>query len=525
MELNVTSFFSFTTYLTGLAFLIMAWTNVEYKYRQRLYMSWLSKKGMLITVTVVGVLTLASDFVIAQKIAIPYSPCIQHIWQLALAATFLFLVLYWIIVGFMAPPRFNKHNCEELENDLLLALEYGREDITQGTIDFLGRSMKEIVKAAPQDIDNSQTLSIEQSCARNIIGLMGNDYFCKSVVKMSPGVAIELFREMSEQKKYSIGASFFAEHFITQALADENSFIYRETKLGNGILSWDRPFLSNVYTNAWLVQNVPSLLEPNYSLTSTWNHRQAEAYGEALLLAIRAFIKAGCGNHYIFRRPLEIMVCSADRIRNINGLDSGLFDNEDKRVYSAVLNFYKELMRLVGDEEKRFEVHKSHSKREYDQNLIEMIADSIVDLMFATSSLKTPLEVCRSVKEIEFYFSLFVDRSEEDKHGVLNRQVCRSLLKTFQDNMGVKGVNVLIFCLDCFGLKRRNDTPKSVQLLNRFTIQYARHHLMAMFEKASKIKTMKLPDGIEMDVERKTLTKKFVEDVYGRSSEETLKLL
>ena len=59
MELNVTSFFSFTTYLTGLAFLIMAWTNVEYKYRQRLYMSWLSKKGMLITVTVVGVLTLA----------------------------------------------------------------------------------------------------------------------------------------------------------------------------------------------------------------------------------------------------------------------------------------------------------------------------------------------------------------------------------------------------------------------------------------------------------------------------------
>lgn len=524
MNAGITTFFSFTTFLTGLAFLIMAWTNVEYKYRQRLYMSWLSKKGMLIAVAVVGILTLISDYVIAQKIALPCTPCIQHLWQLLLAGAFLFLVLHWVVVGFMAPPRFNKRNCEELENDLILALEYGRDDITQGTIDFLVRSIKEIVKQAPLDYCMPQTPSKEQVSARNIIGLMGNDYFCKSVIQYCPGFALELFGEMSKQRKYTIGAGFFAEHFITQALADENSFIYRETKLGNGMLSWDMPFLTNVYANAWLIQEVPDLLKPDYSLTSVWNHKQIEAYGEALLLAMESFIKAGCGNHHIFHEPLKIMVQSADRIRRINGLDTVPFEHEDKRVYSSVLRFYEKLLHLIDENESKFKVHKPDPNHPYDKDLLDIIAESVVDLMFAVSSLKMPAETCHNVKEIEFYFKLFSDRSDENKHGILNRQICRSLYRTFQDNFGVKGVDVLIFCLDCFGLKRRDYSSKSVRLINRFTIQYARHHLISMFNKASRLKTMKLPEGIRIDVENKTLTKTFVEDIYGHSLKEVLEL-
>lgn len=525
MGAEVSNFFSFTSYLTGLAFLIMAWTSMKYKYRLRLYMSLLSRTLMFVAVALLGILVLLSDFIIAQRYPIPCTPCVQHFWQLLLAGIFLGLTLFWLWVCFLYPPRFNRRNCRKFENELVIALEYGQDEIIQGVIDFLGRSIRNIVKSAPERMIVERPLSKIEASASNILNLMGNDYFCKVIVRSNPGVVIALFREMIRQNKYDIGLSFFAGNFITQALLDENSFIYRETRLMNGALSWDKPFLSEIYSNVTLVQEIPNLLEPHYSLTSSWNHKQVHAYTEVLLIALCAALKEGCYNPFRYHRYFEILEGSARRIYRVNGMGSEYYQDENHLVYDAVIRFYEQLVQSVAVMDKIIGIHQKYKDDVAAKDITDVIADSIVELMFATSALMTPQETSRSVRQIGFCMQVLENKTETAYYEMLVKKVCRALYKTFDDNAGVKGIDVLIFCLDSFGLKRIKYPSKYICLLNRFAIFYARHHLLKMYKQASKLKTLKFPDGITIDVDRKQLRKVSVEDIYGKTHESVLDLV
>gem|GEM_PF-6624857 len=523
--MQVTNFFSFTSYLTGLAFLIMAWTSMKYKYRLRLYMSWLSRTALFVAVALLGILVLVSDFVIAQNYPIPCTPCVQHFWQLLLAGIFLLLTLSWLGVCFLFPPKFNRRNCQKFENELVIALEYGQDEIIQGVIDFMGRSIRNIVKTAPERMIVNRPLSKVETSALNILNLMGNDYFCKVIVRSNPGVVVELFREMVRQGKYNIGLSFFAGNFITQALLDENSFIYRETKLMNGALSWDKPFLSEIYSNVTLVREIPDLLEPHDSLTSTWNHKQVHAYTEVLLIALCAALKEWCYNPFLFHRYFEILESSARRIYYVNGMGSEYYHDENHLVYDAVIRFYEQLVQSVAVMDKIVGIHQKYEDDIAKKDITDIIADSIVELMFATSALKTPQETSRSVCQVGFCMQVLENKTESMYYGMLVKKICRALYKTFGMNASIKGLSILIFCLDCYGLKRKKYPSKYISLLNRFVIFYARHHLLYMYKQVSKQKTLKFPDGITIDVERKQLRKVSVEDIYGNTHESVLDLV
>lgn len=523
-EIEVTTFFSFTTYLTGLAFLIMAWTNVEYKYRLRMYMSWFPRTGMFVAVAVVGILVLVCDFITAQGLFVQ-CPYVQHIIQLLLAASFFFLVLNWVVIGFILPPKFNKRNCRKLENELVVALECGRDDIMQGVLDFISRSLDGIVKHAPVENEPQAKQNEMRYSAQNILALMGTDYFCNVVVKYNPGVAIELFREMVRQRKFRIGVDYFAKNFVTQALINENSFIYRETELYNGVLSFDKPFMSNLYSNAQLVQEVPGLLEPHYKLTSKWNDRQINAYGSALLLSIEALLEHGCINPYIIHEPLNLMYYSARNIERVNGLSECLFENQDCKVFRSVARFYKDLVHLVASKDKICGLNKKYSSNVKDKDILDVIADSLIDVMFATSLLMTPQETSRSVREIDLCMELFDFDRQSMYCDMLIAKVCRALYNLFQKPSGLMSIYVLIFCLDCFGLERREQYSRFSNALHRFSLFYARHHFLEMYGKVASNKDMKFPDGITIDLKKKVLRKTSVKNYRGERYKETLILL
>ena len=513
MTSKVTSFFNFTSFLTGLAFLIMAWANVDYKYRIRLDLSKLSKKRMFYAIVVLGVLVLASDFIIAQNYPIPYTPCAQHIWQLVLALIFFLLTLRWISVSFLFPAKYNSHNCHKFEKELDNALKYGQDNMMHGIMDFLKRSILEIVKFAPRDFDDYKTLSKKEKSTLHILHLMGDEYFCKIVIKYYPEVVEELFCEMKRQNKYDIDIKSFAEHLVTQALLYENSFIFRETNQ-----------LNEIYSNVELIQKFPELLEPHSSLTFNWNHKQIHAYAEVLLITLNTALKEGCYNPYLYHRYFNIMENSARRVGYINGLGSDYFENENYCVYKAVIHFYEKLVQSIAEMNKVKEIHKKYEEKNEKKDITDIIADSIVKLMLVTSQLTTPQKTSYSVRKFDFCELVLENKPESVMYDILVRKICRALYKTFKAN-DENGTSLLIFCLDCYGLKQKKYSTKSISMLNRFAVFYARHHLLKMYNEASKNKYFKLPNGIIIKIKQRQLRKVFMPDIYGKTHEDILDLV
>lgn len=513
MESNVSNFFSFTSFLTGLAFLIMAWANMDYKYRLRLYLSKFSKVKMFVAVVVIGILVLASDFIIAQNYPIPYTPCAQHIWQLVLALSFFYLTSRWISVSFLFPAKYNSRNCHKFEKELDNALKYGQDNKMHGVMDFFKRSISEIVKFAPRDFDDNKTLSKKEKCTLHILHLMGNEYFCKIVIKYYPEVVEGIFCEMKRQNKYDIDVKLFAEHLVTQALLCENSFIFRETNL-----------LTEIYSNVELIQKYPELLEPHHNLTSKWNSEQIHAYAKVLLVTLNTVLKEGCYNPYLYHHFFDIMESSARRVGYINGLGSDYFENENYCVYRIVIHFYEELVQSIAVMNKIKDIHGKYEEKNEKKDITDIIADSIVKLMSATSQLITPQETSRFVRKFEFCGLVLEHKQESTMYDMLIRKICRALYKAFKAN-DENGTNLLIFCLDCYGLNYTKHASKSIRLLSRFAVFYARHHLLKMYNEVSKNRYFKLPDGITIKIKQKQLRKIFVPDIYGKTHEEILNLV
>lgn len=103
------SFFGFSEFLTGLAFLLMVWVTSDYSYKFRFYISRFSTRCGFFVVVSIGLVVLADDFIFSLLWNNPFIDCVV---QLICALLLLAVIVYWFVVAFIKPPVFNKSNHE-----------------------------------------------------------------------------------------------------------------------------------------------------------------------------------------------------------------------------------------------------------------------------------------------------------------------------------------------------------------------------------------------------------------------------
>ena len=521
--MQVENFFNFTSFLTGLAFLIMAWLNTDYKYRLRLRMSRFSLRVMLVLVAILGALVLISDFVIAQGYPIPCTPCVQHFWQLLLAVAFLALTISWIIVCFLKPPAFKKSNYQKFQQELLRVLECGREDEIPAIAELIALSIERIVRCIRPN-GNQQRISLkqilEEESALNIIKLMADERFCRFIARYEPKLALSLFEQMTAQGKQNFWVNHFAGSFITQVLSNEESFIVSETNSRFSSLSDERPILSVVYRNTEWIQKFPELLMPDDRLIRNWDRRQVHAYCEILRMALVASMEKQDFSPKNFSNCFALLERSAWRIgRATDSLD--FYGDENRWVYRTIIGSYEDLVNEVS----LHPIARLNARYTDDiekQDVLDLLADSIVGLMFVAASFYTrggfpyvgDLTLCLYILDFETNDEL------KKRNDELTKRICRSLYCTFKKEPGIRGIHILFFLL--YGLGRKN-TCGPIRLLKRFVDCYARHHLLSMIDKAKKTRKWNMPE--EFFLEGHVLRMKHNPKFFEESNEEVLELI
>jgi hypothetical protein len=208
------------------------------------------------------------------------SPCKHNICQLVFAILFLFEITYWLFVCFFKPPIFGHRNHARYTQEFDHVLYSGDETKMHVIAEELIRSLPKIVKYSAGKYCDWEKCSDVTKDALRIIGMMGDKLFCRIVVRKSIDTALALFYNVEKERKYDIGLSLFARNLTTEALQWGQSFAYRETTLGESILTHWQPVVNSIYGNHEIILNIRELLDPDYSLTRNWNSRQVYAYVE-----------------------------------------------------------------------------------------------------------------------------------------------------------------------------------------------------------------------------------------------------
>ena len=501
-----------------MAVLILAWTNSDYRYKFRFQTSFIPPPFLLGIVFLLGILTVFNDY---YHFIFIWS---YSTWQLILSIILLLLIFYWAFSCFIRPPKFRWYNHSRFRKgfqDVVFRRNY--QEMTSLVGDFRV-SVKNIIHYSKNQYEVKETkLSLKEIDALRIIDLMGNDFFAKAVVDVDVRIAVDLFKDAKEKNKINHGIKVFAGNFITQALMNENSFLYAETKYTNGSFNFYKPVISYIYSDYNLVYEIPDLLLPHYALRSQWSSSQIKAYSVILLECLKGFFKNWHDDAF-FMRPFEDLAALTMKIPKLNGFSGDLMKCEEWRIYKEVMNFYEELIRslstIVVPERKRNRYSKGH---EY-SNVLDIIADSIVDIMNWVSDVKGPNRWL--IQYSNFWNKIFHTEPDKDSVKLLMFKLRRAIYLTIKEDAGYMGISIHLTILNIMGLgnvQRRNKYSKKDYILHRWLLYYTKCNLWNYYQKKKNYVDTCMPDGMSIDLNTKELVR-IIPSLIGTPKQERLQL-
>lgn len=249
--------FAFPQYIAGLALMVLAWNVADVRYRFRTQTAPLPLRRITFGVVVtVGCLTLLTDLWRAEHWYVPRGSLLTPAeWQTILAAAYLLNFLTWAWFAFMAPPIYARRNAKRYANVLFHLILKGSSSELAVIADELTHSAESLIKyatdwnalkrrrsAGEDDIERPKLPEVAEY-ANDILLLIANPRFCRTIVDSSPGTAWGFFEVIGETKKYGVQIGIFARNMLNEAVANKDSFIYSEAEgYESGLVGFHKPF-------------------------------------------------------------------------------------------------------------------------------------------------------------------------------------------------------------------------------------------------------------------------------------------
>lgn len=519
-------FFGFSEFLAGLALMVLAWTIADIRYRFRVRVAPIPLQGITFSVvTAVGILTLLTDLWRAEQWYVPKGNLLSPAsWQAILGGLFLLTFLAWVWFAFIRPPSFGRFNAERFARTLYRFILNGSLAELAVIADELTHSAKALVHFAT-DRGESKNYRIEreeaekrdpqkvEAYANDLLLLIADKRFCRAIVESSPVLALAVFQEMGEAKKYGIQVETFAKNIVNIALANKDSFLFHEAEgYESGLIGYHKPLSQAMFANYQLVEIVGTMLDPDVWRRAKWDADQWRAYCRLVLMTLRDYLAKQSWNHsFVLYRAKRAIENAVSDLYTLNGL-SGTWDTDTCRRLEVVIDFIVDAVKVL--DEKcvpehiclRVRKQRGHSR----ESLYDQIASMIFEVVFHASAVNSPRWQCWSIQHNTLWAKLFNFDQLDGPAGQVVKFKVRRLLYDEIANMNrfpnFKGAKILAFCLNVMGLTiRQENYDKDSRALQKAVLSWTRKNFVWLHEYNPRIAEACLVDGMSYEANSRRL--------------------
>ena len=521
-------FFGFAEYLTGIALMVIAWTIGDVRYRFRVRIAPIPLMGITYwVVSAVGILTLLTDLWRAQGWLVPrgniFSPAS---WQAFLGGLFLVTFLTWALFAFIKPPSFGRWNAKRYFGIMFAVIVKGSQAELSVIADELTRSAKALVASATdrgaippfgafppfgvRPVKAQKAPSMTEAFANQILLLIADKRFCRSVVETSPGTAWALFYEIGQTKKYRIQIETFANNLVNEALKNKDSFFYHETSgYDTGLIGYRQPLSQAMFSNYSMVETIGTMLDTDYAGRSKWDAEQWEAYCRIVLITFKNYVEIGNQTHsYTLYRAFDDIKYAAMDLYKLNSIPNGAWDNDIMARLRAVTNFVKEVIEILDKKGIPNNLRKrlKDEDRYGNKTFFDFTAELIYELILAASAVSSPADLCWSIQhnltwDVFFNFDHLSSKAGE----VVKFKVCRLLYEDLEEMArfpNFKGARILGYCLNVMGLERSKEHYyKDSRALHKAILLWTKKNYARVYNYNPRVGEACLVDGMSWDAE------------------------
>jgi len=522
LEASAPKFFGFSEFLSGLALMVLAWTIADIRYRFRIWTAPIPLyRSTFAIVAAVGSLTLLTDLWRAQEWLVPkVSFFTSASWQALLAGSFFLTFLIWVFFAFIKPATFGKWNARRYAETIFGVIVKGSPTEMAVVADELRRSAEAIVfnateRTSPPPFLHNPTTKIKEPskverCANDILSLIADKRFCRTIIESSPGTVWAFFGEAGEQKKYGIQIQTFAKNIVNEALENKDSFLYHETAgYESGMIGNYKPICQSIFSNYEMVEMIGTVLDTDYRSRTKWDSDQWEAYCRIVLMTFGDYIGRGnSGRSYVLYSALEDIGNSLVDLYRLNGVENSNWNDDLLARLGVIVEFIVEAVQILekkgvpADLGRRSKGKKLH----HSENIYDQIANLIFEVIFAASAVTSPRDQCWWVQHNAVWGELFNFGHLDGQAGnVVKSRVYRLLYNDIVEMKRLpfpnfKGARILGFCLNVMGLKRNKDGCfKDSRALHKAILIWARKNFAWLYNENPRVGEACLVDGLTYD--------------------------
>jgi len=519
-------FFGFGEYLASVALMVLAWTIGDVRYRFRIRTAPLPMYSLTFWVVgAVGVLTLLTDLWRAQAWPVLVGPLPPAVWRAVLGGALLMTFLTWAWFAFIRPSTYGKLNARRYAETLYRVILRGSPPELAIAADELSRSAEALVRHASTRSRREPGTQKEPprvtGYADDILLLIADQRFCRTMVDSSPNTIGALFQAMRKLAKYRIAIKLFARNIVRQAIANRDSFLYHESSgYDSGLLGYHKPLTTVMFSDTAAVEEIGILFDPGYFESRDWKADQWAAYGRIVLMALRAFAKRGLwwGHGSPFHSATEGLKNAVSDLYKLNGLTAASWDDDTQTRLRVVVEFIKDALKILEEAG----VPEGVARRVRDRfnpaaTFYDELAELMADVIHAASAVTSPRDLCWWIQHNSVWAGLTWPRdSKANAWGVVAFKLRRLVFDDIVEMArfpNFQGARTLGFCLNVMGFELRpEELGREMRPLHKSVLRWTRANYAKLHKANPRVADACLVDGITYDEVNSRLVRTYPAD-------------
>lgn len=528
LDTNGPKIFGVSEFLAGLALMVLAWTTADVLYRFRIAAAPVPLRMITFyVVAAVGVLTLLTDLWRAEGWPVPKGSLLTPSeWQAILGGVYITTFLSWAWFAFIKPPVYGRRNAKRYAQALYRFVLKGSTAELSVIADELAFSAKNLVLystdyskktrsvrgADSRDLES--LLPTAEDYADDLLLLIADKKFCRTIVQSSPGTALAFFQAVGEQRKYGIQIETFAKNIVAEALANTDSFLYHETDgYESGLLGYHKPLSQAMFADYKMVEGIGTLLNPDVLGQWKWDACKWKAYCRVVLMVLSDKIENGImGPSFSLSQALRYIGEATYGLYKINGMEKYVRDEDEQEKLRAVVDFVGSAALLLNAKKiPNFLPLRITSSRR-GETIYDEIARLIFSVVFSAARVQSPSELCWTIQHNYVWGELMGFKLE----GVAGKIIKHKLRRLIYDeivNMGrfqnYKSAMIIGYCLNVVGFIPRSVGDNHENILRKIVSGWAKRNYASLRLQNPSVAEACLVDSISYDAEKYRLIKTY----------------
>ncbi|MEY3788735.1 MAG: hypothetical protein RLZ75_2943 [Pseudomonadota bacterium] len=526
-----TKIFGFAEFIMALTLMLIVWMLSDVRYRFRIAVApsrWSMNKVTFYLMLTIGILALMTEVWRAEVWWLPHTVVISYsIWQMILSLLFFGNFLTWMWYAFIRPPVYGKKNAKRYAQTLYRYILNGSSADLPVIADELSHSAKMLIRYAVNNEDkfrndakgdSEKEIKIPEvnEFADDILLLIANKKFCRHIIESSPVTALALFQEIGATKKYRVPIEIFAKNITIEALRNKDSFLFHESDgYYSGLLGYYKPLSQAMYANYRMVEDIGTLLDPDFSESKEWDASQWEAYCRIVLMTFRSYVMDGYGQHsFVIYRAKSKIEHSVFDLYKLNGITDGSWNNNTYQRLRVVVQFIKDAIEILNSQGTPKYLQLRIRDSQSVGSIYDNIAEIIFEVIFAVSAVREPSEHCYEMQHNSVWIELFnFDRNDGAAAKIIHFKVRRLLYNEIADMLrfpNFKGAKILAFILNVMGFEFRKEKYFRVgNALHKAVLSWTKKNYAWLHSYNPRIAEACLVDGISYDQQNQRLVKTY----------------